>query len=567
MRICKEIDVNSVILIVEDQATDALVLRAAVGGLGDVHMAIDGFTALALARQHKPDLVLLDIEMNGMNGFSVCKALKADPELCDAAVIFVTSHVQTDNELLALEYGGIVFIRKPLNLPVARAHIKAHLALRREAKKLANHDALTGLPNRTLLKDRTDQALHKARRSNVRVAMLLLDVDNFKSINDFGGHSIGDALLKEVAVRLEQAANALDTVSRQGGNEFIILSPEVGAFEGLGELAERLLAVIAMPFVLQGNRYEISASLGISVFPDDSDDVESLYRHAGSAMYQAKLDGRNRFRFFSPDIESGARGRHILEQNMRSALEDGFFEVYYQPKVRANGALMVGIEALIRWRNSSGELVSPTEFIPLAELNGLIIPIGKYVLRRACLDAQMLIERGMPVVVSVNISAVQFVEESFLSMVEETLRESKLQPEFLELEITEGVLAKNVQNTQHVLAVLRKQGIRIAIDDFGTGYSSLAYLKRFPVDVLKIDQSFVRDMLFNKSDRVIIEAIIKLAQALNLEIVAEGVETQEQADLLQQNGCEIMQGYLYAHPVPFSQLCALLDSGAMKIKQ
>lgn len=565
MHISKGINVDSVILIVEDQAQEALVLSEAVHDLGEVHIARDGSSALVLARQCKPDLVLLDIEMSGMNGFAVCKALKADPKVCDAAVIFVTSHAQTDNELRALEYGGVAFIRKPLNLPVARAHIKAHLALRREAKKLANHDALTGLPNRTLLQDRADQALQKARRSQARVAMLLLDLDNFKSINDSVGHSIGDALLKEAALRLAHAARALDTVSRQGGDEFIILLPEVSGFEVVVSFAERLLASISSPFVLQGNRYELSASIGISVFPDDSDDVESLYRHADAAMYQAKLDGRNRFRFFSADIESRSRGRHLLEQHMRSALEDGVFEVFYQAKVAAKDSAVVGIEALIRWRNKDGGLISPAEFIPLAEETGLIIPIGKYVLRQACRDAQVLIEQGMPVVVSVNISAVQFLEESFLQMVQETLLESKLMPSFLELEITEGVLAKDVQNTQQILASLRKQGVRIAIDDFGTGYSSLAYLKRFPVDVLKIDQSFVRDMLVDKSDSAIIEAIIKLAQALDLELVAEGVETQEQADALQGYGCQIMQGYLYSRPVPFSQFCALLDSGAMKI--
>lgn len=565
MHMSKGINLESVILIVEDQATDALALSEAVRDLGDVHVASDGPSALALARQCKPDLVLLDIEMYGMNGFAVCKALKADPKLCDAAVIFVTSHAQTDNELRALEYGGIDFIRKPLNLPVARAHIKAHLALRREAKKLANHDALTGLPNRTLLQDRTEQALQKARRSGARVAMLLLDLDNFKTINDSVGHSTGDALLQEVAVRLVQAARALDTVSRQGGDEFIILLPEVSGFEVVGSFAERLLTSIAVPFVHQGSRYDLSASIGISVFPDDSESVESLYRHADSAMYQAKLDGRNRFRFFSIDIESSTRGRHLLEQHMRSALEAGVFEVFYQAKVAAKGTVVVGMEALIRWRNRDGGLISPAEFIPLAEETGLIIPIGKYVLRQACLDAQKLVEQGMPVVVSVNISTVQFVEESFLLMVQDLLQESKLSPEFLELEITEGVLAKDVQNTQYVLTALRNLGVRIAIDDFGTGYSSLAYLKRFPVDVLKIDQSFVRDMLVDKSDAAIIEAIIKLAQALDLELVAEGVETQEQADALQRYGCQIMQGYLYSRPVPFSQFCALLDSRIMKL--
>lgn len=563
MRISKGISAESVILIVEDQAADAAVLSEAVRDLGDVHIANDGPSALAMAKLCRPDLVLLDIEMVGMSGFEVCKALKADPKLCDTAVIFVTSHTQMDNELRALEYGGIGFISKPLNMPVATAHIKAHLALRTAAKKLANQDSLTGLPNRTLLQDRTEQALQKARRNEQRVAMLLLDLDNFKVINDSLGHSTGDALLKEVAERLSQASRALDTVSRQGGDEFIILLPEVSGFEAVGDFAERLLAILAAPFILNGNRYELSASIGISLFPDDSNDVESLYRHADAAMYRAKLDGRNRCRFFSAEIEKSTRGRHHLEQNMRSALEEGLFEVFYQAKVAGKGLHVVGMEALVRWRNKDGSLTAPVEFIPLAEETGLIIPIGKFVLRQACHDAQTLVEQGRPVVVSVNISAVQFLEESFLAMVQDILLESKLLPEFLELEITEGILAKDVKRTQYTLAALQKQGVRIAIDDFGTGYSSLAYLKRFPIDVLKIDQSFVRDMLVDKSDALIIEAIIKLAQALELELVAEGVETQEQADRLQAYGCQIMQGYLYSRPVPFAQFCALHNSPAL----
>ncbi|HZX51093.1 MAG TPA: EAL domain-containing protein [Pseudomonas sp.] len=561
----KGIDVESVILIVEDQATDALMLHETVRDLGDVYLTNDGPSALMMARRCKPDLVLLDIEMAGMSGFAVCKALKADPKLCDAAVIFVTSHVQTENELRALEYGGIDFIHKPLNAPVARAHIKAHLALRNEAKRLANHDALTGLPNRALLKDRTEQALQKAHRSQTRVAMLLLDLDNFKGINDSLGHSIGDALLKEVAERLSQASRSFDTVSRQGGDEFIILLPEVSGFDGVGDFAERLLSTISAPFILQGNRHNLSASIGISLFPDDSEDSESLYRHADSAMYQAKLDGRNRYRFFSLDIEHSSRGRHLLEQHMRSALETGVFEVFYQAKVIASEGRVVGMEALVRWRNKDGSLFSPAEFIPLAEETGLIIPLGKHVLEQACKDAQMLVAQGMHVVVSVNISAVQFREETFLQMVQDTLLASKLAPEFLELEITEGVLAKNVTNTQQVLSALRGMGVRIALDDFGTGYSSLTYLKRFPVDVLKIDQSFVRDMLVDKCDAAIIEAIVKLAQALGLELVAEGVETQEHAAVLQSFGCQVMQGYLYSRPVPFIQFCALLDSGEFSV--
>ncbi|MBC9249678.1 diguanylate cyclase [Pseudomonas alcaligenes] len=547
-----------VILVVDDQPTDARAMSELVRDLGDVHLAMDGMAALEVARHCRPDVVLLDIELPGMSGFAVCKALKADPKLCDAAVLFVTAHAQTDNELRALEYGGIDFIQKPLNAPVVRAHVKAHIALRNEAKKLANHDALTGLPNRMLLQDRTEQALQKARRGQGRVAMLLLDLDNFKSINDSVGHSIGDALLKEVAVRLSLSSRAVDTVSRQGGDEFIILLPEVSGVEAIGDYAERLLSTVVTPFYIHNNRYELSASIGISVFPDDSEDLESLYRQADAAMYQAKLEGRNRYRFFSPGIESSTRARHLLEQHMRSALECGVFEVFYQAKVDVQQGRTVGLEALIRWRNADGALISPAEFIPLAEETGLIIPIGKSVMLQACKDARTLNDLGHAISISVNISAVQFREESFLPMVQAILHESGLPPEFLELEITEGVLARDFDSTREALATLRQLGVRIAIDDFGTGYSSLAYLKRFPIDVLKIDQSFVRDMLVDPSDAAIIEAVVRLGRALNLELVAEGVESQEQADALAAYGCRVMQGYLYCRPVPFAQIRSFL---------
>ena len=557
----KTFGLKPVLLIVDDQVTDLRVLSIAVRDLADVYVARSGREALEIARQCRPDVVLLDIEMPGMNGFEVCRALKSDPELLDAAVIFVSSHTQTDDELHALECGGVDFIQKPLNIPVARAHIKAHIALRNEAKRLANHDALTGLPNRILLQDRTEQALQKARRNHGRVAMLLLDLDNFKEINDSMGHSVGDLVLQEVASRLSRALRVVDTVSRQGGDEFILLLPEVIGFDAVGDFAERILATISSPFLIQANRYDLSASIGISVFPEDSDDLESLYRHADSAMYQAKLSGRNRFCFFSPHIESSMRARHLLERHMRTALEDGVFEVFYQAKVDARQNQIIGMEALIRWRNHDGILVSPADFIPLAEETGLIIPIGKYVLLQACNDAKVLRELGHDISISVNISVVQFREESFLDMVKGVLVESGLEAESLELEITEGVLARDIDNARESLFHLKALGVRISIDDFGTGYSSLAYLKRFPIDVLKIDQGFVRDMLTDKSDSAIIEAIIKLGQALGLELVAEGVETQEQAEALLGLGCQIMQGYLYCRPIPFAQICSFLSSG------
>ncbi|NBB34908.1 EAL domain-containing protein [Pseudomonas sp. BC115LW] len=549
-----------VLLIVEDQVSDLKLLSAAVQDLAEVFFAKAGREALDIARQCRPDVVLLDIEMPGLSGFEVCRMLKADPELLHAAVIFVSAHTKTSNELLALECGGVDFIKKPLNLPVTRARIKAHIALRNEAKRLANHDALTGLPNRILLQDRTEQALKKARRSNGRVAMLLLDLDNFKVINDSMGHSIGDLVLQEVASRLSHSLPLQGTVSRQGGDEFIFLLPDVLGFDAIGNFAEMVLATISAPFFIQGNRYNIFASIGISIFPEDSGDIESLYRYADAAMYQAKVLGRNRYYFFSDKIETSMRARNLLDHGMRSALEDGVFNVFYQAKVDAKNNKVVGMEALVRWCNNDGVFISPSEFIPLAEETGLIVSIGRYVLLQACKDAKMLHDLGYEIPVSVNISVVQFRDEHFLDMVESVLKETRLEGRFLEMEITEGVLARDIDNAREKLLNLKFLGVGISIDDFGTGYSSLAYLKRFPIDVLKIDKSFVRDMLADKCDSAIIDAIIKLAEALELKLVAEGVETKEQSDALLKKGCQVMQGYLYCHPIPITQMCSFLAS-------
>lgn len=549
-----------VLLIVEDQVSDLKLLSAAVQDLAEVFFAKAGREALDIARQCRPDVVLLDIEMPGLSGFEVCRMLKADPELLHAAVIFVSAHTKTSNELLALECGGVDFIKKPLNVPVTRARIKAHIALRNEAKRLANHDALTGLPNRILLQDRTEQALKKARRSNGRVAMLLLDLDNFKVINDSMGHSVGDLVLQEVASRLSQSLPLQGTVSRQGGDEFIFLLPDVLGFDAIGDFAERVLATISTPFFIQGNRYNIFASIGISIFPEDSGDIESLYRYADAAMYQAKVLGRNRYYFFSDKIETSMRARHLLDHGMRSALEDGVFNVFYQAKVDGKNNKVVGMEALVRWCNNDGVFISPSEFIPLAEETGLIVSIGRYVLLQACKDAKILHDLGYEIPVSVNISVVQFRDEHFLGMVESVLKETRLEGRFLEMEITEGVLARDIDNAREKLLNLKFLGVGVSIDDFGTGYSSLAYLKRFPIDVLKIDKSFVRDMLVDKCDSAIIDAIIKLAEALELKLVAEGVETKEQSDALLKKGCQVMQGYLYCHPISITQMCSFLAS-------
>ena len=548
------------ILIVDDQPSDLLLLTQAVEGLGEIHIANNGQMAFEVARQCRPDLILLDIQMPGMNGFQLCRSIKADPRLCDAAILFVTAHTQSENEIKALELGGIDFIEKPLNIPVVQVHVRAHLNLRQTAKRLAYYDELTGLPNRSLLQDRADQALHKAQRNHSKVVLLMLDLDNFKSINDSVDHAVGDAVLAEVARRLTQFSRGIDTVSRRGGDEFVMLLSEVTRLDVISQFVERVLDVIASPMHVNDKRYDITASAGVGVYPDDSEDFVSLYRHADTAMYQAKKLGRNRYRFFSQGLENLSRARHLLEGHMRSALEQGVFEVFYQAKYHTQQRTICGMEALIRWRKADGTLVSPAEFIPLAEETGLIIPIGRYVLIQACHDAQRLVRMGLNVPVSVNISAVQFREESFLGMVQDALALTGLAPAMLELEITESVLAHDMKVASAVLDELKAMGVNIAIDDFGTGYSSLTYLKSLPIDVLKIDQSFIRDMLTDKSDAAIVEAIVRMGHALGLMLIAEGVEQEEQSSKLLALGCLVMQGYLYCRPMPFVDICKFLQT-------
>ncbi|MFG0843729.1 EAL domain-containing protein [Pseudomonas sp. FYR_5] len=555
---------NSVILIVDDQSSDREVLQGSVSSFGEVHVAHDGREALQVAGEYRPDLILIDIELPDMNGFALCRAIKTDPKLCDAAVLFVSSHTQCDNQVRALEFGGVGFIQKPINVPVVRAHVRAHLNLRNEAKRLSYYDALTGLPNRQLFTNRAAQAIQQAQSNGSKVALLLLDLDHFKSINDSLGHSVGDAILKCVAERLASSVRPQDTVSRPGGDEFVILLPQVVRLEAIGDLCEQLLRTLASPMQIGEKRYSITTSIGVSIYPEDSTDLEALYSHADAAMYQAKREGRNRSRFFSRTLETSTRARHMLEQHMRSALEQGVFEVFYQPKMDARTGCMRGMEALIRCRQSDGTLLSPGEFIPVAEETGLIIPLGRQVLTQACKDACLLMDSGFQVPVSVNISAVQFREDNFFDMIRRGLKDSGLPAYLLELEITEGVLADNVVKARETLEALKRMGVRLAIDDFGTGYSSLSYLKQLPIDVLKIDQSFVRDMLDDHSDAAIIEAIVRMGQALGLELIAEGVENQEQAISLMALGCWLMQGYHYCRPVPFLQLQQMLETGNLR---
>jgi diguanylate cyclase (GGDEF)-like protein len=425
----------------------------------------------------------------------------------------------------------------------------------------AEHDYLTGLPNRMLLNDRISQAIALAPRHHKHVALLFLDLDGFKHINDSLGHPVGDKLLQSVAKRLVDCVRASDTVSRQGGDEFVVLLSEVEQTEDPAITARRMLEAVAEAHSIDQHDLHITTSIGVSVYPDDGLDADTLIKNADTAMYQAKEDGRQGVKFFKPAMNARAVERQSLEEGLRRALERREFSLYYQPKVDLIMGAITGAEALLRWTHPTRGLVSPADFIPVAEDCGLILPIGAWVLREACAQAQAWSRAGLPTTIAVNVSAMEFRHENFLDGVCGILGETGLDPRSLELELTESVLMKHATSTATILATLRESGVRVAVDDFGTGYSSLSYLRKFPVDAVKIDQSFVRQISTAGDDTTIVKAVIGMARGLKLRVIAEGVETREELEFLRAYLCDEAQGYYFSRPVLPHQFAMLLRNG------
>ena len=428
----------------------------------------------------------------------------------------------------------------------------------------AEHDFLTGLPNRMLLNDRISQAIVLASRHNKHVAVLFLDLDGFKHINDSLGHPVGDKLLQSIATRLVDCVRASDTVSRQGGDEFVVLLSEVELSEDAAITARRMLHAVSRPHSIDQHDLHVTTSIGVSVYPEDGLDAETLIKNADTAMYQAKESGRQSFQFFKPAMNARAVERQSIEEGLRRALQRQEFVLYYQPKVDLTTGAISGAEALIRWIHPTRGLIPPMDFIPIAEDCGLILSIGAWALREACTQSRAWTKAGLPdVTMAVNVSAIEFRDKNFLNHLFEVINETGLDPRLLELELTESVLMKHAASTAVILQSLREAGIKLAVDDFGTGYSSLSYLRKFPVDAVKIDQSFIRQISAD-DDTTIVKAVIGMARGLKLRVIAEGVETPEELAFLRAYRCDEAQGYYFSRPVPARQFATMLNDAMPK---
>jgi len=426
----------------------------------------------------------------------------------------------------------------------------------------ATHDALTGLPNRNLLDDRLQQAVLVAKREQRAVAVLFLDLDQFRFVNDSLGHGVGDRLLAEVAQRLRGAVRQGDTVAHQGGDEFVIVLADVAIEDDAAEVVQKLLACLHPPFQVDEHEIFVTASIGVSLYPGDGEDIHTLLRNADMAMYRAKDEGRNNFQFFAADMNARVFERLSLEGNLRHALEREEFLLYYQPQVDLVSGQMIGVEALLRWRHPELGLVPPVKFIPLAEETGLIVAIGAWVLKKACAQNKAWQDAGLPhLTMAVNLSALQFRRQDLVAGVRQVLAETGLAPRHLELELTESMIMRDPEQVIGVLRQLADMGVQLSVDDFGTGYSSLSYLKRFPIDKVKIDQSFVRDITTDPDDAAIAKTIVSIAHDMRLKVIAEGAETEGQVSMLRGYGCDEMQGYLFSRPLPPQELEALLREG------
>jgi diguanylate cyclase (GGDEF)-like protein len=548
------------LLIIEDNPDDeALVLRAIrKGGFNVEHVRVESRDDLLTVLRNKDwDIVLSDYQMPDFNGLTALKIVKDRNK--DLPFIIVSGTIGEEVAVEAMRSGAQDYLMKD-NLTRLVPAIRRELmdaderrALREAQQTLrhqAYHDILTGLPNRWLLRDRMEQALKYARQKQTGLAVMFLDLDRFKNLNDTLGHMSGDYLLRAVAERLSLILNERDTLARLGGDDFVVLLMDIPGAEQAGEAADLLLKALHEPFMLDGKEIYLGASIGIATYPENGAEFDVLIKNAESAMYFAKDQGRNNYQYFSEEIRTATANRFTIESELRGAIRASELRLYYQPQFTLPDGRITGLEALVRWIHPQHGLTEPDKFIPVAEESGLIIPLGEWVLRQAAEDSVKIRNAGCILKrLAINLSARQLYHQDTLGMLQDLVSRGDLAADALEIEITESGIMQDPEQAVANLDSIRDMGIGIAIDDFGTGYSSLAYLKRFPINILKIDRSFIRDIILDKDDTTIVKTILAMAHSLNLRVIAEGVETREQYDLLAELGCAEGQGYLFARPM------------------
>ena len=502
----------------------------------------------------------------GMTVLSASLGAHALQQIQEVALAYIGERTTAAGRLGPIDLLLLALIAIGMIAALLEAEREAAALAADQVEHLAYHDALTGLPNRPLFMDRLIVAVAQANRSNQKLAVFFLDLDRFKDINDSLGHSVGDTLLKSAADRIRRCVREGDTVARFGGDEFTLLIPRIDKIEDAAKIADKVIDALKPPFVINGQELVITTSIGVAIYPSDGLDPETLVRNSDAAMYRAKDQGRDNYQLYASDMNAHAIERLALEATLRKGINEKQLVLHYQPVISAETRLIVGVEALIRWKHPKQGLLAPVHFIGLAEVSGLIVPIGEWVIRTACRQLKAWEKKiDRRITMSINLSARQFQHPDIVARLRTAILEADVDPALIEMEITESSAMQNVDNAVFTLQEMKELGVRIAMDDFGTGYSSLNYLKRFPIDTLKLDQSFVRDMMTDERDSAIIGAVISMAHRLGLQVTAEGVESEAQFEQLRREGCDLIQGYLFSRPVPAEEIEPFLRAGAASL--
>ncbi len=562
------------IMIIDDDQTviDLVRLFLETAGYTQFITTTDPTAAFNIILDQHPDVILLDIKMPKIDGFEILVRLRAEPALKHVPVIILTSAVDTGTKLKALELGATDFLGKPLDSSELILRMRNTLAAKAYQDRLAYYDGLTGLPNRRTFMTRLERALSRAKHDGKYCVVLHINLDRFKQINDTLGHRAGDLLLKLVAQRLESCLRpddliaksntyeAINNLSRIGGDEFTIFIPLIEKTDNARQVATRILGALAKPCTIANQEIFLTSSIGIAVFPDDGEDLDTLIKHADIAMSHAKQQGKNTYQFYSAEINARSERRLSLETQLRKAIARDEISLHYQPKINIGNGEIIGAEALMRWSHGEFGMISPLEFIPIAEDTGLITELGAWALHTASSHCKNWQTLGLGALrISVNVSSQQFRQYGLVQIIRGTLAQTGLDPQHLVIELTESMIMANPVESVAALREMKEMGLKVSVDDFGTGYSSLSYLKRFPLDELKVDCSFIKDIPHDADDAAITATIITLAHSLGLNVVAEGVETEAQLAFLKNIHCDEFQGYFFSKPLPEAEFVALLQ--------